>query len=180
MIDTGASTGIINIVEGAKVADTGIYWTVRFIIFTGLIFLLVLLSSCRYDPKYHSSIENSYFVYRNRYILDHKNFQTFNDGFDNKIFDKYRVNNTIIHFYLYQDFNRYISIDEGENNNLISINWVLEVFKRIDGNVETFNVKKMLFKTSEYEKDMNEFLSHGYYYTDEQRKVEFKKTVLAR
>ena len=149
-----------------------LYMVIKYLrIIIPFLFFLSLLS-CRYDPKYISSVEESYFIYKNRYLLHFKNFETFNGGFDNIIFDKYRVNNTIIHFNL-TSFLTSISIDEGKNNNLSSLRWELEVFKRINSNTISYNVNKIMIKTSEYEVDLNELISNEEYYTKEQRKVDF-------
>jgi hypothetical protein len=106
--------------------------------------LIIILSSC-----YTIYPLDMFYVYENKELKK----LTLASDFNNELLDEYRVDDTIVIFSLLDGS---IPVGENKGKKLSCNRWELRVYRKNDSKVLSYNINKIVIKTSEYEIDLND------------------------
>jgi hypothetical protein len=134
----------------------------RYIMRIFILFDLIILSSC-----YAFYPIDRFYVNDNKKLLD----LTLGGDFDNEILNKYNVDGTIVIFILLDGS---IPIDENKGKKLSGNRWELRIYRKNDNKLLSYDINKIIIKTSEHEIDLNEVK-----YEDENYFNNYNKEMLA-
>jgi hypothetical protein len=121
-----------------------------------LLGLIIVLSSCY-----------TFYPLDMFYVNDNKNLVniTLKNDFNNELLNEYRVDDTIAIFILLDGS---IPINENKGKKLSGNRWELRIYRKNDSKVLSYDINKIIIKTSEYEIDLNDvkYEDENYYNSD--------------